>query len=156
MEWNKLDKSIQNSESLSNFKKSMLKFIRRSPNRTCNCSSIKGIKHLIRLSLGLSHLRNHKFKHGFLNLLNPICICGFDIETICHFLVHCLSFINERSLLLKNVSRLTKDKWPSCDSSVIKRLLYDDDSLDLVKSILILDAFVDFILSSKRFDRPPL
>ena len=138
------------------FLKSILKFVRPSPNSTCNCFNTKGIKHLTRLRLGLSHFRDHKFKHGFLDSLNPICSCCFDIETTCHFLLYCPNFVNERSLLLNNVSRLTKDKLPSRDTSVIKFLLYGDDSLDLVTNTLILNASVDFILSSKRFDGPLL
>ena len=154
IKWNNLDKSIRNSESLSIFIKSILKFLRSSPNTTYNCFNTKGIKHLTRLRLGLSHLRDHKFKHGFLDSLNPICSCGFDIETACHFLLRCPNFINERSPLLSNVSRLTKDQLPSCDTSVIKLFLYGDDSLDLLTNTLILNASFDFILSSRKFDGP--
>ena len=107
-----------------------------------------------RLRLGLRHLRYHKLKHRFLDSLNRICSSGFDIETTSHFILHCQNFINERSLQLNNVSGLTKEKLPSCDMSVIKLFLYGDDSLDLVRSTLILNASVDFILPSKRFDGP--
>ena len=34
----------------------------------------KGVKLLTTLRLGLSHLREHKVKHGFLDSLNPTCI----------------------------------------------------------------------------------
>ena len=152
-EWNNLDKSIRNSESLSIFLKSTLKFIRPSPNSAYNSFSTKGIKHLARLRLDLSHLRYYKFKHRFLDSINRICSSTFDIETTSHFLLHCPNFINWRSLLL-NVSGLTKNKLPSCDTSFIKLFLYGDDSLDLVTNTLILNAFADFILSSKRFDGP--
>ena len=106
------------------------------------------------LCLGLRQLRYHKLKHRFLDWLNRICSSGFDIETTSHFLFHCQNFISERSLHLNNVSGLTKEKLPSCDTSVIKLFLYGDDSLDLVTSTLILNASVNFILSSKRFDGP--
>ena len=106
-------------------KKNMLKFRRPSPNDTYNSFNTKGMKHLTRLYLGLRHLWDHKFRHSFLDLLNP---CGFDIEMSSHFSLHCPNFINERSLLLNSVSRVNKDKWPSCDTSVIKLVLYGDDS----------------------------
>ena len=54
------------------------------------------------------------------------------------------------------VAPLTKDKLPSCGTTVIKLLLYGDDSLVSVANALILNASVDFILSSKRFDGPLL
>ena len=40
-------------------------------------------------------LRHERVKHSFLDKLNPICICGFDIETLNHFFLHCLRFANE-------------------------------------------------------------
>ena len=72
------------------------------------------------------------------------------------FLLHCPNFLNEISLLLKNVSRLTKDKLPSYGTSVIKVLLSGDDSFHLIQNTLILNASGDFILSSKRSDGPLL
>ena len=65
---------------------------------TYNCFSIKGVKYITKLRLGLSHLHVQKCKHGFL-----------DIETICHYLIHCPNFINGRLNLLNTVSRLNKN-----------------------------------------------
>ena len=47
-------------------------------------------------------------------------------------------------------------RLPSCHTSVIKLLLYGDDSLDLVTNTLILNTSVHFISSSIRFDGPLL
>ena len=55
--------------------------MRPTPNRTFNFHNLIGIKLITRLRLGLSHLRDYKFKHNFLDCLNPICCCGKDIET---------------------------------------------------------------------------
>ena len=44
IEWNKLDNNIRNSESVSAFKKQILKFIRPSPNSTFNVHNPHGIK----------------------------------------------------------------------------------------------------------------
>ena len=49
IEWNKLDNNIRNSESVSAFKKQILKFIRPSPNSTFNVHNPHGIKLLTRL-----------------------------------------------------------------------------------------------------------
>ena len=156
IEWKNLDKSIRNAESLIIFKKSILKFIRPYPNSIFDCFNTKAIKHLTRLHLSLSHLSYHKFKHGFLDSLNQVCSGCSNIERNCHFLLHCPNFVNEGSLLPNNVSRLTKDKLPSCDTSVIKLLLYGDNLLDLLTNTLILNASIDFILSSIRPDGPLL
>ena len=81
-EWNKLRLEIRNSESYSVFKKSLLKFIRTIPNSLAN---IFGIKVLKILRAGLSHLREHKFRHNFQNTINPLCSCSLEIESTSHF-----------------------------------------------------------------------
>ena len=61
-EWNELDPSLRNSESLLTFKKNILHFIRPTANSVCDGHNPKGIKLISRLHLGLSYLREHKFK----------------------------------------------------------------------------------------------
>ena len=56
---------------MSVFKEKILNFIRSSP--FFDCHNSKGIKLIIRLGLGLSHLREHKFKHSFQDTINPSC-----------------------------------------------------------------------------------
>ena len=96
VEWNKLGSDICNSASYSTFKKKILNFIRPRSNDVFNVSHPKGLIFLTRLRVGLNHLREHMFKHSFLDTLNPICTCGFDIETLNHFFFHCPRFTNER------------------------------------------------------------
>ena len=53
---------IRSSESYSIFKKSLLKFIIMIPNSVFGVAYIYGIKLLTTLSVGLNHLREHKFR----------------------------------------------------------------------------------------------
>ena len=69
IEWSKLNLNIRNSESLTSFKSKVLKFIRPSENSIFLCNNPKRIQLLTRLRLGLSHLRDHKFKHNFQDTL---------------------------------------------------------------------------------------
>ena len=62
--------------------KELLEFIRPSPNSIFDIHNPYGIKLLTRLRLSLSHLNEYKFKHGFNDAINTICICGGDIESI--------------------------------------------------------------------------
>ena len=80
-EWNKLDPNHRNSESFLAFKKNILQFIRPTANSVYNCHNPKGIKLITRFLLGLSHLREHKFKHNFQEPLNSLCNCGHGIES---------------------------------------------------------------------------
>ena len=82
-------------------------FIRPSGNSVLDCHNPRGVKLLTRLRLGLSHLREHKFKHGFQDSLNPICSCGNDIETSAHFQLHC-HYSNERSTFLNTIRNINR------------------------------------------------
>ena len=68
---------------------------------------------------------NHKFKHVLRDSLNPICSCGLDIATTCHFLLLFPNFTNNRSTFLNTVSRTTKDILTYCHSIVIRFLLQE-------------------------------
>ena len=111
-------------------------------------------KNFTRLLLGLRHLRDHRLKDGFLDLFNPICSCGLDTETTCHCLLHCPNFKNERTVLLNDVSSITKDELATGETIFVKLLLYGDDSFDSATNTLILNASDEYISSSKRFDGP--
>ena len=87
--WNKLDLSICNSIQL---KCRLLQFLRPLENSVFTCHNPIGTKYLTRLRPRFSHLLYHKFKHGFLDAVDPHCSCSIAIEnTVCYFL-HCPNF----------------------------------------------------------------
>ena len=56
--------------------KLILKFIRPDPYSVFNIHDVQGIKLLTRLRLGLSHLKDHKFRHNFQDCV-CVCVCVF-------------------------------------------------------------------------------
>ena len=72
IEWKNLDHNVRNSSSFNIFRKSILKFIRHLLIVFFNCHNPHGIKCIARLRLGLSQLREHKFKNSFQDSLNPV------------------------------------------------------------------------------------
>ena len=54
-------------------------------NSVYNCHDLKVMKLMTRLRLGLSHLREHKFKRSFQDFMNPLCNCGYKVESTVHF-----------------------------------------------------------------------
>ena len=54
-------------------------------NSVFNVTDVYGIKLLTRLRLGLSYLREYKFRHNFQDTINPLCFCNLEIESIFHF-----------------------------------------------------------------------
>lgn len=105
-----------------------MEFTITSSNNIFDIHSCHGIKLPNRLHLGLSHVSEHKSKHGFNDKTNAICICGTDIEIKNHFFLHCPEFSDARQTLIDNIQRIDKKHC-------------------LVKSIFRLAEFFTVILS---------
>ena len=131
-----------------------MKFIRPSANSLFNCHNLKGIKFITRLRLDLSHLREHKFKHSFQGSLNPFCSCGLDIESTAHFLLHCPTYIIERRTLLSTLVNIDNNLLDLCEPVLIRTLLFGSNSFDTDANTNVLNATIEYILSTKRFDEP--
>ena len=52
-----------------------LGFIRPMPNSIYNIYNPLRVKHLSRLRIEISHLKEHKFKHNFQDSIDPMCNC---------------------------------------------------------------------------------
>ena len=129
-----------------------MNFIRPSGSTGFSCHNPKVVKLLTRLRLGLSRLREHKLKHSFQDSLKPICSCGNDIETSAHFLFHCPNFSNERSSFLNIIESIDRNFLTRSESQVTETLLYGDSNSNNITNTLILNAMIDFLIATKRFD----
>ena len=113
-----------------------------------------GIKVVNRLRLGLSHSREHKFKHSFQDTLNPLCNCGMDVESSTHFLLQCPSYINERCTLMSNLNRINPQISQTSLQHLTNTLLFWNSSYSDKRNTHILNATIDYIQLTKRFDEP--
>ena len=86
--------------------------------------------------------------------MNPLCACGYDIENTCHFLLHCPNFLTERNTLLNKITNIDSNILNQADATITKTLGNSKYSNEI--NLQILNASVDFILTSKRFDEPLL
>ena len=120
----------------------------------CSCHNPKGVKLIPHLRLGLSHLREHKFKHIFQDSINPLWNCGHDIESKTHYLLDCPLFVNEKSTLFSTLSSLDCTLLDNTDSSLTQTLLFGNTSFKSNKNLKILIATIDYILSTKKFEEP--
>ena len=110
---------------------------------------------MTRLGLGLSHLREHKFKHSFQDSINPLCNCGYVAESTVHFFLHCPLFTNERSTLFSTLRNLDSEPFDNNDFLLTNILLISKESLNIDQNNAIFNATtMKFILSIKRFDEP--
>ena len=123
-QWNALDQNIKNIQSISLFKKTLLKFIRPYPAHVYDVTDYSGQKLLTRLRLKLSHLNEHKFRHNFRDTLNPLCTCSLEPETVKHFLLHCPHHSTLHRTLLDSVFAIDDSISNLSDDDLVNILLY--------------------------------
>ena len=138
-ELNKLDLSIRNSASLNLFEGRLLQFVRPLENSVFTCHNPIGIKYLIRLRLGFSHLRYHKFKHGFLDAV----VVSF---------LRCPNFSTALNTFLNEIAIVDRSIFDQDDIKIIQTFLYGNPTYSVNDNKLILDASTKHILETKRFD----
>ena len=154
--WNKLSSELRNSSSVSIFKKALLNYYRPKECSIFNIFDPVGLKLLTRLRVNLSHLREHKFRHNFLDTLNPLCSCNLEIESTSHYLLRCSFFTPIRKTLLDNIVDLIGTISNLSDDKLVNLLLYGHDSYSINTNASILKCTITFLKSSERFDIPLL
>ena len=152
IERNKLYSRIGKVKSFTDFKKNNLSFIKPKANSVFNCNSSKGLKFITRLHLGLSHLNEHKFKHNFQDSINPLCSCSLNAESTIHYFLHYHLFMTERHTLLNTISQTDNKLLDSNESNLIQHLLFGDPCRNTKTNTQILNATVNYVLTTKRFD----
>ena len=154
-QWNSLDSRIRNLPSISLFKSAILKFVRPNGNSTFKLGNDFGIILLTRLRVGFSHLREHKFRHRFLDTIDPFCSCSTNsIETTEHFLLHCSNYSNDRNILFNSLKNLDISLIPLKPSFLCQILLYGGTDFSDLINREILFLVIRFIKSTERFSGP--
>ena len=104
-EWNKLDCHIRELPSISSFKNALFRFFRPNSRPVYRANDYYGVVLLTRLRVGFSHLKEHKFRHNFLDTTDPFCSCRTnEIEDTSHYLLHCPNYSNERATPFNDLS----------------------------------------------------
>ena len=111
-----------------------------------------GIKLLTRLRLNFSKLNEHKFRHIFLDTLNPMCSCGSEPETTAHFLLRCQNHVINRSKLLKNVYNLDQTLRNYDDDHLIHILLYGSEKFNFNLKKDLIKLAICYLEDTQRFD----
>ena len=138
-DWFNLGASIRNSESIAIFKSRSLSLIRPSQSNVYNIFDPIGLKLLTRLRLDFSHLNEHKSRHNFQDVLNPLCLCSLEIEDTIHYLLHCQYFFEHRINLINSVRSVSENFESFSDNGKRDILLHGDPRLDANKNKLILE-----------------
>ena len=136
-EWSQLAPEIQNSESIVVFKSKLLSFIRPSKRSIFTVNDPEGVKYLTRLRLHFSHLNEHKFRHGFLDTLNPLCNCSLEVEGNEYFFLRGLNFENARRSLSMDISSISSAFINFPSHLKVELLLFGDSKLPAIDNDLI-------------------
>ena len=113
---------------------------------------LSGFVFLARLTAGFSHLREYKFRHGFLDIVDPICSCRTNaVENIEHYLLHCSNFANQRTVLFHDLRNIGIDYGPLDSSTFSRILLFGNPNFSDNVNSGIIYAVIKFIESTNRF-----
>ena len=85
-----------------------------------------GVKLLVRLRLGFSHLCEHKFRHNLHNTLNPLCSCSVEPETTSHYLLLCHNFSSTRLAFRNDLNLIGPTITQLNEAALASILLYGD------------------------------
>ena len=114
-EWSKLSTEMRNSNSYQQCRKLLLSFIKPTCSSLFSIHHPIGVKLLVTLSLGFSHLHQQKFRHNFHDTLNPLCSCSLELETTSNYLLCCHNFsttrlasMNDLHLIDPSISQLNE------------------------------------------------
>ena len=106
-EWNNLSLEFREVRSLSLFKTKLIRLVRPEKGQLYGIHDHLGVCRLTQLRLGLSPLREHRFRHNFLDTTDPMCLSNNGIETTIHFMLLYQEYTIHRTVLLgKNYSHL--------------------------------------------------
>ena len=129
-----------------------LKFIRPVQRQMFNINDSVGVKLLTRLRLGFSHFHEHKFRHGFRDILNPLCPCSIEGETTAHYFLRCHFYNANRSTLMNELNEIESSFSALNENKFIDLILYGSDKFDDKKKHKILICTIKFINGSQRFE----
>ena len=124
------------------------------PNSIFNIHNPLGIKYLTRLRIGFSHLKEHKFRHNFQDSIDPMCSCSSGVETTTHFFLHCANFYFQRQTLFDRITTIDENILTENEESIINTLLYGKINSENSINKAILNASIEYILSTERFNEP--
>ena len=153
-EWSKLSDKIRNIKSINKFKVTILNFIWPKGNSVFDIHDTKRIKLLSHLRWSFSRLNEHKFRHNFNNMVDPMCTCGREPETTLHYLLRWNLYSAQRLELLNNVCILNPSLKNYSNEKLSNILLYGSEDFNCNMNKKILKAAIKFLKISERFNGP--
>ena len=137
--------------SLGVFKTHILSLIRPVKKSIFHIHNPLGLHYLFQLRIGLSPLRNHKKRHGFVDTPSGDCACNQGIEDTRHFLFSCPLFIPQRATLMASVSVILQNYNLGNLATNSHLYLYGYRTIDFADNRQILLSTIKYITETRRF-----
>ena len=125
-DWNKLDSDLKNIDSHAMFSKKLLTFLKPLGNDTYGTFDPLGVRLLNILRLGFNHLREHKFKHDFVDTLNSLRSWILETEDTEHYFLRCQNNLLFRTTLMKKLTNINTAKVSLNSNDLLRIILYGD------------------------------
>ena len=74
------------------------------------------------------------------------------MESTAYFLLHCPTYIIERRTLLSTLVNIDNNLLDLCKPVLIRTLLFGSNSFNTDANTNVLNATIEYIISTKRFD----
>ena len=143
---------LRNLPSISTIKRAILDFIRPLPTPIFKINRLSGFVFLTRLRDGFSDLREYKIRHGFLDIVDPICFCRTNaVENAEHYLLHCSNFAYQRTVLFGDLRNIGINYSPLDYSTLSRMLLFGNPKFSDNVNSGIIYAVIKFIKLKNHF-----
>ena len=117
-----------------------------------NVHNPHGIKLFTRLWVGLSHLREHKFRHNFQDSLRPILQLWLAYWNNYSLLFPLLKLLkSKKNSLWKIISLLNQN-----DSIIVESLLFGLIGLNDKQNASIIESTIEYVITTERLITPLL
>ena len=157
--WNNLLPEIRNCKTFLNFKFKISKkfgnnFLQGDDHFAYSTFSNYYGKILTQIRLGLSPLNHHRFEYKLTD--NPFCpTCLEHIGTVDHYFLSCITYLNIRDTLFKNLSNIISD-WSKLNNIEKLTIIVNGYKLNThhnvtQTNIAIFNVALCYIKQSKRF-----
>ena len=147
-----MNSRIRNLQSIATFKRAILDFTCPVPTAMFKINRLSGFVFLTRMRVGFSHLREHKFRRVFLDIVDPICSCRTNaVENTEHYLLHCSNFANQRTVLFYDLRNTGINYGPLDSSAFYRMLLFGNPNFSDNVNSGIIYAVIKFIESTNLF-----
>ena len=110
-----------------------------------------GLRYLFYLRVGLSPLRSHKNRRGFVDTLSDKCLCNHGIENTKHFLFSCSFFTIQRATLRASVVKILQKYNLNNLRNNLRLYLYGHRTISFADNRKILLSTIAFIKDTRRF-----